>query len=163
MKSRRKPQSQPGEPRRMKFDGKALVIGLLLLAAIPLLMMWQSSNKSKGTGPGKSKYNEYQHISVLSMYLATARPDNANRQILHIFCMFVLGIHRNGEYAAAWIDHVAKQCGECADVHLARAWLFMFTGNAKAMNDEFAAARAAAADQAELDRINAMIAEVMNK
>ena len=163
MKPHRKPQSQPGAPRRMKLDGKALVAGLLLLAAIPLLMLWQSSNKSTGTSKGWSKYNVYQEVSVLTMYLAYARPDNENSRILHLFCMFALGKYRNGEYAATWIDYVASQCGECADVHLARAWLCSFMRNGQGMQKEFAAARRAARNEADLKRIDDMIAEVMGK
>ena len=145
----------------MKVDFKTLAAGVVLVAAVPLLLFWQSSNESTGTSKGWSKYNEYQNVSVITMYLANARPENDNRRILHEFCLFTLGRYRNGEYTAAWIDYVASRCGECADVHLARAWLGIFMRDSATMNREFAAARAAAKDQAELDRINEMIDQVM--
>ena len=163
MKSDRKTLKPPDESRRMKFDGKALLGGLLLAAAVPLVMLWQSGNTSKGTSRGWSKYNVYQEVSVITMYLAYARPDNENSQALHPFCRYTLGLYRNGSYAAAWIDHVASKCGECADVRLARAWLFMFMGNGRAMEEEFAAARAACRNEAERKRIDEFIAQVMGK
>ena len=147
----------------MKVDRKALCGGLALLAAVPLVMLWQSSNKSTGTSKGWTKFNVYQEVSVITMYLANARPDNENRKILHEFCRYTLGLYPNGEYTAAWIDYVASRCGECADVHLARAWLFGFIRNAAAMREELAAARAAARDEAERERIESMIAQVMGK
>ena len=140
----------------MKIDGKALCGGIALVAAIPALLFWQSSNESKGTGPGKSKYNEYHVVSQLTMHLYNDRPE-----ALHPFCRYTLGKYGNGSYTAAWIDYVCSRCGECADVHLARAWLFNFMRDADAMNREFAAARSAARDQTELDRINEMIDQVM--
>ena len=147
----------------MKVDFKTLAAGVVLVAAIPLLLFWQSSNSSKGTSPGKSNYNEFQHVSVITMFLVNARPENENRQLLHELCLFTLGKYRNGEYTAAWIDYVASRCGECADVHLARAWLCGFLRNAPAMRREFAAARAAARDEAERKRIDGLIAQVMGK
>ena len=140
----------------MKTDRRALCGGIVLLAAIPALLFWQSSNESKGTGPGKSKYNEYHVVSQLTMHLYNDRPE-----ALHLFCRYTLGKYGNGSYTAAWIDYVSSRCGECADVHLARAWLFNFMRNAAAMNREFAAARSAARDRDELDRINGMIDQVM--
>ena len=163
MKGDRKTGPDRGENGGGKFDCRALLGGLLLVAAIPLVMLWQSSNKSTGTNKGWSDYNVYQEVSIITMYLACARPENENRQVLHPFCRYMLGHYHNGSYAAAWIDYVASQCGECADVRLARAWLFMFMQNEQATREEFAAARAAARDPAELKRIDDMIAQVMRE
>ena len=140
----------------MKVDPKALCGGLALVAAVPLLLFWQSSNESAGSSRGWSKYNEYQHVSVITMHLYNDRPE-----ALHMLCRYTLGVYGNGVYTASWIDRVASRCGECADVHLARAWLFMFMRNAPAMQREFAAARAAAKDPAELKRIDKLIDQVM--
>jgi len=140
----------------MKIDRKALCGGIVLVAAIPLVMLWQSSNPSKGTSPGKSMYNEYHLVSLLTMHLYNDRPE-----ALHLFCRYMLGYCGNGSYTAAWIDYVGSRCGECADVHLARAWLCSFMRNPESMQREFAAARAAAKDKADLDRIDKMIDQVM--
>lgn len=139
----------------MKVDLKNLCGGILLVAAVPLVMLWQSGNASKGTSPGKSKYNVYHAVSLLNLHLYNDHP-----QALHLFCRYTLGYFGNGSYTATWIDYVAARCGNCADVHLARAWLCSFIRDGAAMNREFAAARAAAKDPEELERINEMIGQV---
>jgi len=140
----------------MKVDFKTLGGGIVLVAAIPLLMLWQSGNTSKGTGPGKSKYIEYHRVSELTSHLY-----NGNTQALHMFCVHTLGRRKNPRYTATWIEDVAARCGECSDVHLARAWLFGFLRDANSMQMEFDAARRSARDEAELARVNSMIDRVM--
>jgi hypothetical protein len=140
----------------MKIDRRALYCGLLLIAVIPLLLLYQSSNTSKGTSRGWSKYNVYIEVSMINSHLYCG-----NTEALHPLCRFTLGFYGNGTYTAAWIDHIASLYGECADVHLARAWLASFMRDAVAMRREFAAARAAARDEAELERVNELINQVM--
>ena len=140
----------------MKIECKAFFGGVALIAAVPLLLLWQSSNPAKGTSPGKTKYNIYHAASLVSLHLY-----NGNPKALHLFCFYTLGHFGNGSYTAAWIDHIASRCGECSDVHLARAWLCGFLRNSAAMQKEFEAARAAAKDPAEAERVNDMIERVM--
>ena len=138
----------------MKVDRKALCFGVALLAAVPLLMLRQSSNPSEGTSKGWSKYNVYHEISLITEQLHYRRP-----RLLHPLCLYTLGDtpYANYAYTKAWIDRLAAECGECSDVHLGRAWLANSRGDADGVRREFAAAVAAARDDKEREYVLNMI------
>ena len=140
----------------MKVDCKALFGGIALLVAVPLLMLWQSSNPSKGTSKGWSKYNVYHEISLITEQLHYRRP-----QLLHPLCLYTLGTpqYANYAYTKAWVDHLAAECGECSDVHLGRAWLANSRGDGEAVRREFENAVAAARDDKERKYVVKMIEE----
>ena len=133
-------------------DLKTLGGGVALVALVPALLLWQSSNTSKGTGPVASQYNIDHLGSIVTSYLYAGKP-----QALNMLCDYALLRDGNGIYAAAWIDYIAARCGECADVHAARGRLAAFVGDQQGMHREFAAALAAARDEAERERIRAII------
>ena len=137
----------------MKVDRKALYCGIAIVAAIPLLMLWQSSNPSKGTSPGRSRYNVDHVISVLNEYLNKKQQpplrDEKQPSALELFCNFTLNYDRNCAYTAAWIDHVGALRGDCSDVRIARGRLCAAMGDREGMRREFDAARAAARDDLE--------------
>ena len=140
----------------MKIDGKALAAGAALLAAVPLLLLYQSSNTSKGTSRGWSEYNVDQAVSGLNEHL---RREYGGQQPdpLDMFCDYVIDRDRNAVYAATWIDHAASRRGECAAVHLARGRLAILRGGDG--KREFAAARAAAANDEERAAVEKTISE----
>ena len=138
----------------MKIDRKALYSGLLLVAAIPALLLYQSSNKSRGTNCGRSKYNVYHELSLLCEQLHLGR-----LRLLHVLCYYTLGEsqYANYKYSEAWVDYFAAKYGECADVHLGRAWLCNYRRDRSGVEREFAAALAAARDKNERAYIQKMI------
>ena len=99
----------------MKCDIKALVSGCALMALVPVLLLYQSSNTSKGTSGGVSEYNVDHLGSTATSYLYSGES-----KALDIFCDYALGRDGNGILAAAWIDHIAALRGEDFYVHLAR-------------------------------------------
>jgi len=133
-------------------DMKDLFGGLALIALVPTLLLWQSSNTSKGTSPGMSRYNVDHLGSIVTEYLYIGNP-----QALDMLCNYALQRDGNGIYAAAWIDYVAAKCGECADVRAARGRLAAFVGDRQGMRREFDAALAAARDDAERARIRTIV------
>ena len=137
----------------MKVDRKALAVGLVIIAAVPLLMLRQSNNPSTGTSPRKSKYHIDHFVSILNEYLCKKRQpppaDETQPSALEMFCDFVLDRDRNGAYTAVWIDHVASLRGDCADVRIARGRLCAAMGDREGMRREFAAARTLAGDDLE--------------
>ena len=133
-------------------DIKTFCGGLALIALVPALLLWQSSNTSKGTGPGVSQYNVDHLGSIVTEYLYIGKP-----QALDLLCNYALDRDGNGIYAATWIDYIAAKCGECADVHAARGRLAAFVGDRQQMRREFDAALAAARDGEERDRIRAIV------
>jgi len=132
----------------MKTDRHALIGGIVLLTAIPALLLWQSSNSSKGTGPGYSKYNVDQFVNTHNIYF-----HKGEAAALDIFCDYALDRDRNYAYTATWIEYVAAKCGECADVHAARGRMYAAMGNREMTRREFEAARAAVRDEEELQRM----------
>ena len=144
----------------MKVDFRSLLGGIALLAAIPLLMLWQSSNKSTGTSPGRSRYNIDHFISILNEFLnKKQQPPVTDGQptALDLFCDFTLDLDRNGAYTATWIDHVTALRGDCADVRIARGRLFAAVGDREGMLREFEAARALARDDIERRHVENII------
>ena len=134
------------------IDRRSFIAGAALVALVPLLLWWQSSNTSKGTSPGMSRYNVDHLGSIVTEYLYIGNP-----QALDMLCNYALQRDGNGLYAATWIDYVAARCGECADVRAARGRLAAFVGDRTGMRREFAAALAAARDDAERQRIRTII------
>ena len=133
-------------------DLKTFCGGAALIALVPALLFWQSSNTSKGTSNGISQYNVDHLGSIVTEYLYIGKP-----QALDLLCNYALDRDGNGIYAATWIDHIAARCGECADVHAARGRLAAFVGDRQQMQREFAAALAAARDEEEIERIRAIV------
>ena len=133
-------------------DRKTLYGGLTLIVLVPLLLLYQSSNTSKGTGPGMSRYNVDQLGNVITQYLYDGDP-----AALDIFCDYVLDRDGNGVYAAVWIDSVAAKRGECADVRAARGRLRGFVGDREGMRREFSAALEIAKTDEEKARIRKIV------
>ena len=129
---------------------------IAIIAATPLLMLWQSSNPSKGTSPGKSEYNTQILITEVNAHLGNKTPE-----ALELLCDFTLDLDRNAVFTERWIDYIAEHCGECADVHLARGRVARFRGDETGMRREFEAARAAAGNSQDLERISRKIEQVM--
>ena len=129
-------------------DRKTLYGGLALIVMVPLLLLYQSSNTSKGTSPGRSQYNTDHFVSIINEFLY-----DKQAAALDMLCLFTLDRDGNGIYTAAWIDYVAAQCGECADVRAARGRLRGFVGDREGMKREFDAALAAAKTDEEKARI----------
>lgn len=136
----------------MKVDRKALCGGLVLVAAVPLLMLWQSSDHSKGTGPGRSKYITLLFVREVNEHLCNRKPE-----ALGLLCDFTLDLDGNVVYTETWVDYIAAHCGECADVHLARGRIARSRGDEAGMRREFAAARAAVRDDSERERCETTI------
>lgn len=138
----------------MKVDRKALYGGIALIAAVPLIMLWQSTNPSEGTSKGWSEYNVYHEISLITEQL-----HYRNTQLLHPLCKYTLGDapYANYAYTKAWVDHLAAEYGECSDVHLGRAWLANFRGDGDEVLREFKNAVAAARDDKEREYVLKMI------
>lgn len=145
----------------MKLDVKALVCGLVLVAAVPLLMLWQSCNRSKGTSSGRTRYNTDHFVSILNEYLCKKQQpllqDENQPSALELFCDFTLDVDRNGAYTAVWIDHVTRLRGDCADVRIARGRLRAALGDREGMRREFEAARAAAGSELERRHVEIVI------
>ena len=138
----------------MKIDRKSFFGGFALIAAVPLLLLWQSSDPAKGTSPGRSRYNVYHFISILNEMLYKKCP-----AALNLFCDFTLDsrMWRNTAHAETWIDFTAAQCGECADVLVSRGRLCALRGDDEGMRREFQAARAAANEERECRRVEVVI------
>ena len=149
----------------MKIDRKALCVGVALIAAVPLLMLWQSANRSKGTSPGRSKYNTYHLIGVLNEFLYKKQQppsqDETQPSALELFCDFTLDWERNGAFTATWIDHVAALRGDCSDVRIARGRLCAALGDREGMRREFEAARTVARDDVERRHVEFVIGRFM--
>ena len=145
----------------MKIDRKALYGGIALVAAVPLLMLWQSGNPSTGTSPGRTQYNIDHFVSILNEYLCKKRQpppaDEKQPSALELFCDFALDRDRNGAYTAVWIDHVTRLRGDCSDVRIARGRLCAALGDRDGMRREFAAARKLAHDDLERKHVELVI------
>ena len=138
----------------MKFDFKALVGGLVLVAAVPLLMLWQSSDHSKGTSPGHSKYNTQLLLSEVCIHLR-----GRNTEALKLFCDFTLDIDGNIAYTEAWANYMREHCGECTDVHLACGRIAMYRGDRDTAQRDYKAALDAAGSIDERSRAAKVIME----
>ena len=133
-------------------DRKTLYGGVALIVLVPLLLLWQSSNTSKGTSPGRSQYNTDHFVSILNEFLY-----DRQAAALDMFCIFALDRDGNGTYAATWIDFTAARCGECADVRAARGRLRSFVGDREGMEREFSAALEIAKTDEEKARIRKIV------
>ena len=138
----------------MKLDRRAFWGGVALVAAVPLLLFWQSANPAKGTCTGHTKYDVYHFISILNEMLYKKHP-----AALNLFCDFTLDNSpwRNAAHAETWIDFTASQCGECADVLVSRGRICDLRGDDEGMLKAFRAARAAVREERERRRVNVVI------
>jgi len=136
----------------LKCDIKALISGGALMALVPVLLLYQSSNTSKGTSGGVSEYNVDHLGSTATSYLYSGES-----KALDIFCDYALGRDGNGILAAAWIDHIAALRGEDFYVHLARGRLRAFAGDMRGMRREFASALRLASGDEERARIATLL------
>ena len=145
----------------MKTDLKSLLCGIALIAAVPLLMLWQSGNPATGTAPGWSEYNVHHVISILNEFLnKNQQPpmeDENQPTALDIFCDFTLDVDRNSTYTATWIDHVTALRGDCSDVRIARGRLRAAAGDREGMLREFEAARALARNDIERRHVEKIV------
>ena len=135
------------------IDRKALFGGLALVAAIPLLMLWQSGNTSRGTSRGWSEYN----VEIFVSKLIVEHLNFGDAEALNEFCILTLSRGASPAYVGSWIDRTADKCGECADVRVARGRLCGAVGDTDGMRREFAAAFAAAKNGEERERVRRMI------
>ena len=137
----------------MKLDRKALCLGIALVAAVPLVMLRQSSIASTGTIRAKPTRDLRDHfVSCICEHLYKGRAAG-----LDMLCDQVLAGDRNGAYVATWIDYVTSKRGGCADVRAARGRLYAALGDREATRREFDAARAAVRTAGERQRVEGII------
>ncbi len=138
----------------MKTGGSDLIAGAALLVLIPLLLLWQSSNTSPGTGPGKSEYNADQFGGVLTQFLY-----EGEAEALDPFCDYALIRERNPALAEAWLEDVVRRCGESFHTRLTRGRLLAFRGDREGARREFAAAGACVPDDKARERLDKFMRE----
>ena len=136
----------------MKCDPRDFAVGAVLLAMVPALLLYQSFNTSAGTAPEHSEYNVDQLGSAITEYLYFGDP-----KALDFFCDYALDRDGSVPYATAWIESIAKRCGEGYHVHLARGRLHAFKGDLSNMRREFSAALELAVNQIQRDRISQLL------
>ncbi len=114
--------------------------GVLLLALIPLLMLYQSSNTSKGTIRGHTEYNVDHFGGVLTEFLY-----DGEAAALDPFCDYALSRENSPALAEAWLDSIVARRGESFYTHLARGRILGCRGDRDGVRREFAAAAAVGA------------------
>ena len=140
----------------MNANGRDLWCGILLLALIPLLLLWQSSNTAKGTSPGKSEYNVHHYVGILTEFLYDGEPGALER--LCDFALFHGKDDKNPVLVEAWIDNIVLRRGESFYTHLVRGRVLGFRGDRDGARREFAAAEKFVPDADARGRLyNAMI------
>ena len=140
----------------MKIDRKAFYCGILLVAAVPALLLWQSSNASAGTDRDYGKCDHFVEMHV-SKDLIVGRMARGDAEALNEFCILTLRRGASPVYVRSWIDRVAELSGECPGVHIGRGRLAEYAGDREEMRREFEAAFACAKDDEERERVREMI------
>ena len=135
-------------------DRKTLYGGIALIVLVPLLPLWQSSNTSKGTGPGMSRYNVDQFGGVLTEFLFDGNPE-----ALDPFCDYALLRDKNPVLAEAWLENIVSRCGESFYSHLARGRIRGFRGDREGARSEFAAAATGVPDAKARERLDKAMRE----
>ena len=128
--------------------------GAALLVLIPLLLLWQSSNTSKGTAGGHTEYNVDHFGGVLTEFLFDGNPE-----ALDPLCDYALIRDKDPVLAESWLDSVVSRCGESFYTHLARGRLFAFHGDLAGAKREFAAAVTAVPDSRAQERLDKFMRE----
>ena len=123
--------------------------GVFLLALIPLLLLWQSSNRSVGTSPVKSDYNADQFGGVLTEFLF-----DGEAEALDPLCDFALLRDRDPALVEAWLDNLVSRRGESFYTHLTRGRLLVRRGDRDGARREFAAAGAGVPDAKARERLD---------
>ena len=138
----------------MKTDKFDLTVGTALLVMIPLLLLWQSSNTSKGTSPGKSEYNADQFGGVLTEFLFDGKAE-----ALDLFCDYALIRERNPVPVEAWLENIVLRRGESFYTRLVRGRLLGARGDREGARREFAAAGALVPDAKARERLDKFMRE----
>lgn len=138
----------------MNVNKRDLWCGVLLLALIPLLLLRQSSNTSKGTAGGHTEYNVDHFGGVLTEFLY-----DGEAEALDPFCDYALSRERNPALAEAWLDSIAARRGESFYTHLARARILGCRGDRDGVRREFAAAGADVPDAKARGRLEKFMRE----
>lgn len=138
----------------MNVTKRDLGYGILLLALIPLVLLWQSMNSSKGTSKGHSRYNVDQFGGVLTEFLFDGNPE-----ALDPFCDYALLRDKNPVLAEAWLENIVSRCGESFYSHLARGRIRGFRGDREGARSEFAAAATGVPDAKARERLDKAMRE----
>ena len=133
----------------MRTDKSSLTLGAALLATIPLLLLWQSSNTSKGTSKGFTVLNGDQFGGVMTEFLSEDKAE-----ALDTLCDYTLIRDRNPALAEAWLERIVSRCGESFYTRLARGRLLAFYGDFAGAKREFAAAEALVPDAKARERLD---------
>ena len=133
----------------MKTDICSLAGGAALLVMIPLLLLWQSSNNSKGTSPGMSEYNVDHVGGLLTSFLA-----DGYAEALDPICDYALTRDGNPAYVEAWLENIVLRRGESFYTHLTRGRIMAYRGNRAGAKREFAAAGTSAPNADAWKRLN---------
>ena len=128
--------------------------GVFLLVLIPLLLLWQSSNSSKGTSPGKSEYNVDHFGGVLTEFLY-----DGEAEALDPFCDYALLRERAPGLAESWLGSVVMRRGESFYTRLARGRILGFRGDRDGSRLEFAAAEKIVPDAKARERLDKAMRE----
>ena len=136
------------------FMKRDLWCGIFLLALIPLMMLWQSGNSSKGTSKGFTVYNGDQFGGVVTEFLFDGHPE-----ALDPLCDYMLIRDKNPALAEAWLENIVLRCGENFYTHLARGRLLAFHGDLAGAKREFAAAGTAVPDAKAQGRLDKFMRE----
>lgn len=131
--------------------------GAALLALIPFLLLWQSTNTSKGTGPGKSEYNVHHYVGIMTEFLFDGDPRALER--LCDFALFRDPNDRNPVLVEAWIENIVSRRGESFYTHLVRGRVLGFRGDRDGARREFAAAGALVPDDKARERLYKAVCE----
>ena len=136
------------------FVKRDLWCGIILLALIPILMLYQSSNTSKGTIHGHTEYNVDHFGGVLTEFLY-----DGEAEALDPFCDYALSRERNLALAEAWLDSIAARRGESFYTHLARGRILGCRGDRDGVRREFAAAAKLVPDAKARGRLDKFMRE----
>ena len=128
--------------------------GILLLALIPALLLWQSSNTSKGTNRGYTEYNVDHFGGVLTQFLF-----EGEAEALDPFCDYALGREHAPALAEAWLEDIVRRRGESFYTRLARGRILDFRGDRDNARREFAAAAALVPDAKARERLDKFMRE----
>ena len=128
--------------------------GTALLALIPLLLLWQSSNASKGTSPGRSEYNADHFGGILTEFLF-----DGEAEALGPFCDYSLTRERNPALAEAWLAAIVSRRGESFHTRLTRGRILAYRGDRDGARKEFAAAEACVPDAKAREALNKSLRE----
>ena len=119
------------------FVKRDLWSGVLLLALIPILLLWQSSNASKGTSRGHTEYNADHMGGELTEFLY-----GGEAEALDPFCDFALIRDKNPALVEAWLENIVLRRGESFYTRLVRGRILGFRGDRDGAKREFALAAA---------------------